>query len=66
MSTWLRLGVEKPLAVAYIGLWGPGGTLGARTTVGVTAGAPVSTWPGSRRLSALTQRSLKSAQGRDL
>ena len=44
-------------------LWGPGGTLGAYTTVGVTVGAPVSTWPSSRKLSVLAQRSLLSAQG---
>ena len=40
-------------------LWGPG----AHTTVDVTVGAPVSTWPGSRRLSVLAQRYLLSAQG---
>ena len=44
-------------------LWRPGGTSGAHTTVGATVGAPVSTWPGSRRLSALAQRSLLSEQG---
>ena len=30
--------------------WGPGGTLGAHTTVGIAVGAPASTWPGCRRL----------------
>ena len=40
-----------------------GGTSGAHTTVGVTVGAPVSTWPGSRGLSTLAQKSLLSTQG---
>ena len=44
-------------------LWGPGGTSGAHTTVGVTVSAPVSTWPSSSRLSALAQRSLLIKQG---
>ena len=63
MSTWLQLEVEKTTG-CNICLWGPGGTLGAHTTVGVIVGAPArSTWPGFRRLSALAQRSLFSAQG---
>ena len=53
----MRLGVTKPLAVAYAS-----GVevvpIGTHTTVGVTVGAPVSTWPGSRSLSVLAQRSI--------
>ena len=40
----------------------PGGTSGAHTTFGVTVGPPVSTWPGSTRLSVLAQKSLLSVQ----
>ena len=39
MSTWSK----------SISHWGPGGTSGAHTTVGVAVGALASTWPRSRR-----------------
>ena len=51
MRTWSLTGVAKALtATKSISRWGPDGTLGAHTTVGIAVGAPASTWPGSRRL----------------
>ena len=49
MSTWSLTGVAKA-ATKSISHWGPGGTLGAHTTVSIVVGAPASTWPGSMRL----------------
>ena len=55
LSTWLLTGVAKaPTVTKFISHWGPGGTLGAHTTVGVAVGASVSTLPGSRRLLSTT------------
>ena len=59
---WPMAGSGKTTGCS-ICLWGPGGTSGAHTTVGVTVSAPVSTWPDSRRLSVMAQRSLLCKQG---
>ena len=46
-----------PTATKFISQWGPGGTTGGHTTIGVAVCAPVSTWPGSRRLFSMSHSS---------
>ena len=41
-------------------LWGPGGTSGTHTTVGVTVGAHRSTWPGSQEHLARLQETVST------
>ena len=63
INEYLASAVGGKTTGCSICLWDPGGISGAHTTVNITVGAPVSTWPGCRGPSALAQRSLLSEQG---
>ena len=59
MSIWFLTGVAKAASTTKsISHWGPCGTSGAHTTVGVAVDVPASTWPGSLIASAYLARDI--------